>query len=28
VTAHCGEKLIGQGRVFRAIVDLNRHGAR
>jgi predicted thioesterase len=28
VTAHCGEKLIGRGRVFRAIVDPSRHGAR
>jgi predicted thioesterase len=28
VTAHCGEKLIGRGRVFRAIVDPARHGTR
>jgi len=28
VTAHCGEKLIGHGRVFRAIVDPARHGSR
>lgn len=28
VTAHCGELLIGRGRVFRAIVDPSRHGAR
>ena len=26
VTAHCGELLIGRGRVFRAIVDPSRHG--
>lgn len=26
VTAHCGEKLIGRGRVYRAIVDPTRHG--
>jgi len=28
VTAHCGEKLIGHGRVFRAIVDPARHRSR
>ncbi|HMD30894.1 MAG TPA: hotdog domain-containing protein [Candidatus Acidoferrales bacterium] len=28
VTAHCGEKLIGRGKVFRAIVDPTRHGSR
>ena len=28
VTAHEGEKQIGRGRVFRAIVDLTRHGSR
>ncbi|HUK53798.1 MAG TPA: hotdog domain-containing protein [Candidatus Binatia bacterium] len=28
VTAHCGETLIGRGRVFRAIVDPGRHGSR
>jgi len=28
VTAHCGELLIGRGRVFRAIVDLSRHGSK
>jgi fluoroacetyl-CoA thioesterase len=28
VTAHCGEKLIGRGRVFRAIVNPSRHGAK
>jgi fluoroacetyl-CoA thioesterase len=28
VTAHCGETLIGRGRVFRAIVDPTRHGSR
>ena len=28
VTAHCGEKMIGRGRVFRAIVDPARHGKR
>jgi fluoroacetyl-CoA thioesterase len=26
VTAHCGDKLIGRGRVYRAIVDPTRHG--
>ena len=26
VAAHCGEQLIGRGRVFRAIVDPSRHG--
>jgi len=27
VTAHCREKAIGRGRVFRAIVDPTRHGS-
>jgi len=28
VTAHCGEQLIGRGRVYRAIVDLAHHGSK